>query len=78
MRFVVKQAAPEAPAEKPVELSIDVGSDGWARVEANGSVILAFRPDGIVVPYTLTGADHALGFVTDSDCRIAIHGRIPG
>lgn len=78
MKFIVQQAA-EAVAEKPVELSIGIGSvDGWAHVKANGRTVLAFRPDGVVVLYPLGAYARDLGFVADSDSYIKISGRIPG
>ena len=77
MKFIVKQAA-EAPEEKPVELSINVsGGDGWARIIANGTIILALLPDGTAQPYTLIHAGRSLGFVTDSDGRLKVRDRKP-
>lgn len=76
MKFVVKQAA-EAPAEKPVELSIEVNADGSVCVMANGSAILALLPDGTVDLFSLDDGDRARGFAADSDDYIKIHGRIP-
>lgn len=77
MKYVVKQAA-EAPAEKPVEMSIYLDSEGRAHIQANGITLLVIQPDGTARLYFLGDEARALGFVTDTDCRIAIPGRIPG
>lgn len=76
MKFVVKQAA-EAVAEKPVELSIEEGTNGFAHINANGRRIAGLSPDGLLIPCLLSRDVLDLGFVADSDGLIKVWSRKP-